>query len=155
MAAVTPDLGRSRPLVTFTSMNPWIGWTLALLALFASWQAYGINGIALGVTLIVFWLVLQFNRTIRVMKNAAASPIGHVPSAVMLNAKLKPGMTMLQIVTMTKSLGRKASADGETPERWAWGDAGESTVTVVMDGGGRVASWSLQRTEAPEEPAAS
>ena len=130
-------------------MNPWIGWTLALLALIVSWYAYGTYGIVLGVTLIVFWLVLQFNRTIRVMKNAASSPIGHVDSAVMMNAQMKTGMTMLQIVSKTKSLGRKVSPDGETPERWAWTDAGESTVTIVMDGAGRVTSWRLDR---PAEP---
>lgn len=133
-------------------MNPWIGWGLALLALVAAWQSYGAKGIALGVTLIVFWLVLQFNRTIRVMKNASSSPVGHTDSAVMLNAKLKPGLTMLQLVTMTKSLGRKLHADGETPERWAWTDGGDSTVVVVMDGSGRVGSWSLERPAAPDEP---
>ena len=80
-------------------MNPILGWALAALLLVAAWQGYGCKGIALGVTLIVFWLMLQFNRSLRVMRNAGSAPVGHVDSAVMLNAKLRAGMQMLQVLT--------------------------------------------------------
>ena len=128
-------------------MNPIAGWLLAAILLVAAWQSYGLKGLALGATLIVFWLLLQFNRSIRVMRNAGASPIGHVDSAVMLNAKLKPGLQMLQVLTLTKSLGRRVRPDGDI---YAWSDAGGSQVVVTFEGG-RCKRWVLER---PAEPGA-
>jgi hypothetical protein len=77
------------------------------------------------------------------MKNAAGSPVGHVPSAVMFNAKLKQGLALLQVVTMTESLGRKIS---DSPETWRWTDEGGSSVTLVFDKG-LLKSWTLDRPE--------
>jgi hypothetical protein len=124
-------------------MNPLIGWGLAALAVAIAWQKYGWQGVAFAVTLIVFWLLLQFSRALRVMKNAADSPVGQVDSAVMLNAKLKRGLTMIQLVTLTKSLGRKVA---DTPESWAWGDTSGATVTVVLSRSGKLDSWALTRS---------
>ena len=128
-------------------MNPILGWALAALLLFSAWQGYGIKGIALGVTLIVFWLVLQFNRSLRVMRNAGTSPVGHVGSAVMLNAKLRAGMQMLQVLTLTKSLGRRVDRAGEVYE---WADDGGAKVVVTF-ANGRCRQWTLER---PAEPSA-
>ncbi|HEX6705083.1 MAG TPA: hypothetical protein VF169_10010 [Albitalea sp.] len=129
-------------------MNPVLGWALAALFVAAAWQQYGWQGVLFAASAIVFWLLLQFNRAVRAMKNAADAPVGHVDSAVMFNAKLKPGMPMMQVVTLTKSLGRKVS---DTPETWAWSDA-DSTVTLVFDKG-RLQSWVLQRpSEEPPTP---
>src|SRR5512140_448617 len=100
-------------------MSPLIGWGLAALLTAAGWQAYGWHGVALAATAVFFWLVLQFNRSMRVMRDAGQMPVGHVDSAVMLNARLHRGMTMLQIVMLTRSLGRKLS---DAPEAWAWSD---------------------------------
>jgi hypothetical protein len=128
-------------------VNPILGWALAALLLFSAWQGYGIKGIALGVTLIVFWLVLQFNRSLRVMRNAGTSPVGHVGSAVMLNAKLRAGMQMLQVLTLTKSLGRRVDPAGEVYE---WADDGGAKVVVTF-ANGRCRQWTLER---PAEPSA-
>ena len=128
-------------------MNPILGWGLAALLLFSAWQSYGIKGLALGITLIVFWLVLQFNRSLRAMRNAGSSPVGHVGSAVMLNAKLKVGMQMLQVLTLTKSLGRRVDPAGEVYE---WADEGGSKVVVTF-ANGRCRRWTLER---PAEPSA-
>ena len=122
-------------------MNPIFGWLLAVAALFVGWQAYAWHGAVLAVTLIVFWLVLQFNRALRVMKNAAHAPVGHVDSAVMFNAKLQRGMTLVQVVAQTKSLGRRVATE---PETWAWGDHGGATVTLVLVTG-KLAHWTLDR----------
>ena len=122
-------------------MNPWIGWGLAFAALVAGWFSYGWAGLALGFTVIVFWLLIQFNRSIRVMRDAAKAPIGHVDSAVMLHARLAAGMPMLQIVTLAKSLGKQVS---EAPEAWAWADEAGAEVRVVLENG-RCASWALNR----------
>ena len=128
-------------------MNPVVGWILAVLALVAGWRAYGMQGLALGATLIVFWLVLQFNRALRAMRQASDAPLGHVDSAVMLNAKLRTGMQMLQVLKLTKSLGRRVSPGVEV---FAWTDNGGVEVLVTFEKG-RCKRWELRRPEeAPE-----
>ena len=122
-------------------MSPWVGWSLAALALAAGWFGYHGPGLALAFSVIVFWLLIQFNRSVRVMRNAADSPVGAVPSAVMLHAKLRVGLPMLQIVALTKSLGRHVA---DTPETWAWADASGAELRIVFDKG-RCTSWALIR----------
>ena len=122
-------------------MNPLVGWALAALALLAGWRLYGGPGLALGATLIVFWLVLQFNRSVRVLRRAGGKPVGHVDSAVMLNAKLRARMQMLEVLTITRSLGRRLDAAGDV---YAWADAGGSEIVVTFRNG-RCRSWVLNR----------
>jgi hypothetical protein len=122
-------------------MNPLLGWTLAVLLLAAAWRSYGWPGVAFAITAVVFWLLLQFNRSIRVMKNASGVPVGFIDNAVMLNARLKRGMPMIQVVTLTKSLGHKLS---DMPERWSWTDGGGSTVRLEF-ANGRLQTWTLER----------
>lgn len=129
-------------------MNPILGWALAALLLALAWQSWGGQGVVAALTFIVFWLLLQFNRAVRTMKNASSAPVGHVPSAVMLHAKLKPGMTMLQVVGMTKSLGHKLDEAGD---RWAWADDGGSRVTLQF-AAGKLVQFGLERP--PEAPPA-
>ncbi len=122
-------------------MNPLVGWLLVGAALVAGWGLYGWQGLAFAGTLIGFWLVLQFNRTIRVMRNAGTSAVGHVASAVMLQTKLRTGMPMLDVVALTKSLGRKVDAAGDV---YAWADDGGVEVVVTF-AGGRCRHWQLNR----------
>ena len=122
-------------------MNAWLGWGLAFAALLAGGFGYGWRGVALAFTAVVFWLLLQFSRSVRVMRHAAGSPVGSVPSAVMLHSKLQAGSTMLKIVTLTRSLGRRVR---EAPETWAWADASGAEVQVVFERG-RCAHWALTR----------
>jgi hypothetical protein len=131
-----------------SAMNPWIGWTLAALAVACGYTLYGWPGVALGVTMIVFWLLLQFSRAVRVMRKATDSPIGRVPSAVMFNSKLKPGLSMLDLVKMTRSLGEQVGSD---PEVWRWADDGDAAVLITLRGG-RVTQWALQRPNEDETP---
>lgn len=135
-------------------MNPWLGWALAAAALVAGWQSYGWPGLALAFSVIVFWLLLQFNRSVRVMRGASESPVGHIGSAVMLNAKLRERLPMLEVVKLTKSLGQRVSGD---PEVWRWIDDGGSSVEITF-ANGRCTRWALQRPpdaaeEATEKPA--
>jgi hypothetical protein len=122
-------------------MNPFLGWTLALMALAAGWLGYGWPGVAMAVTVVTFWLILQFNRAVRVMKNASETPVGHVVSVVMLNAKLKAGMPMIQVVGLTRSLGKRVAGSAET---YLWTDAGGLELVVTFDNG-RCKSWQLNR----------
>lgn len=129
-------------------MNPWLGWALAALFVALAWQGYGWQGLLFALSAIVFWLLLQFNRSVRVMKNASHAPVGHVGSAVMLNARLRPGMTLLQVITLTKSLGRKLDAVGEA---WAWEDESGSRVELHFVGG-KLTRFTLVRPDPPEPP---
>ena len=122
-------------------MNPVLGWGMAAVAVVAGWYSYGWPGVALAASVIVFWLLIQFNRSLKVLRNAGSAPIGHIDSAVMLNAKLQAGMPMIKVVALTKSLGRRVS---EEPERWAWADEGGSEVMLSFDKG-ICKSWVLNR----------
>ena len=66
---------------------------------------------------------------------------GQVPSAVMFQAGLRPGLTMLQVVRTTKSLGRKV--DGSDDD-WLWADEGGDSVRLHFEGA-RLATWQLER----------
>ena len=129
-------------------MNPWVGWGLAVLGIAAGYIGWGWQGVVLGVTVIVFWLLLQFSRSLRVLQRAGRAPVGHVNNAVMLHSKLKPGMLLMQVLPITKSLGRKLA---ESPETWGWADAGGDEVQLVFVGG-KLQSWTLRR--AADVPAA-
>ena len=100
-----------------------------------AYRSYGWAGVAAAVTLLVFWMLLNFTRTMQVLKRAANRPIGYVDSAVMLNAKLKPAMTLLHVVAMTKSLGMQLSPKGEQPEIFSWTDGSASRVNCTFVGG--------------------
>jgi hypothetical protein len=113
-------------------VNPWVGWTLAALAIAVGYAQYGWRGVVLGVTMIVFWLLLQFGKAMRVMRVAAQAPVGRVDSAVMLHSKLSEGMRLLEILPLTRSLGRKVADD---PETFEWSDASGATVRVELVGG--------------------
>ncbi len=113
-------------------MNPVLGWGLAVAAVVAGWFGYGWPGVLLAVSVVVFWLLLQFSRVLRVMRMAAGRPLGVIDNAVMLNAKLRPGMKLLQILPLTRSLGVKVADD---PETFVWTDAGGDRVRVELRNG--------------------
>lgn len=133
-------------------MNRTLGWLLAAAALAAGGVFFGWQGVVAALTVVAFWLLLQFNRSVRVMKNAGHAPIGLVPSAVMLNARLRPGMTLLEVIQVTRSLGREVPGLTDT---WDWRDEGGSTVTVTMTPGGRLQAWHLTRPETVDDANAS
>jgi len=131
-------------------MNPLLGWALAAALVSIATLTYGWRGLLLALTVVVFWLVLQFNRTLRVMRNAGQAPLGRVPSAVMLNAKLRPGMTMIEVVGLTRSLGRKLGAGDDD---WAWQDEGGASVQLHFRAG-KLERFTLERPVEPEAPEA-
>jgi len=127
-------------------MNAKLGWALAVAAIALGYLQYGWRGVLLAVSVIVFWLLLQFTRALRAMRTAGQAPIGHVASAVMLHARLKTGLRLMDLIQRTHSLGEKLADD---PETYRWTDASGAAVTVVLQGG-RVTSWQLDRpAEAP------
>jgi hypothetical protein len=129
--------------------NPIIGWALAALAVAVGYAQWGWQGVVLAVTVIVFWLLLQFSRALRVLRNAGQAPVGQVPNAVMLQAKLQRGQRLPQILGFTKSLGTKVADD---PETFEWRDAGGDAVRIELRGG-KLERWSLLRAaDASREP---
>lgn len=125
--------------------RPVVGWGLAIAAVVAGYWSYGWPGLVLALTAIVFWLLLQFSRAMRVMRKAGNAPLGQVGSAVMLNAKLRPGMTMLEILPLTGSLG--AVVGDAADESFRWRDAGGASVRLLLKNG-RLESWQLEREDA-------
>ena len=126
-------------------MNPILGWGLAVLGTALAYVQYGWQGVVFAVTLVAFWLLLQFSRAMRVMRMAAGAPVGHVDSAVMLQAKLKTGMRLLEILPLTRSLGRKVADD---PETFVWTDTSGAAVRIELVNG-RCTRWQLERPEPP------
>ncbi len=128
-------------------MNPIIGWALAALGIAAGYVGWGWRGVVLGFTVMVFWLLLQFSRSLRVLKQAAGAPVGHVDSAVMVHSRLKAGMTLSQVLPLTRSLGTRLA---ESPERWGWADPGGARISLQFERG-KLQSWRLSRDEAAAE----
>lgn len=122
-------------------MDARVGWLLAAAALALGWWGYGWQGVVLAVTVIVFWLLLQFSRTVRLLRQAAGAPVGHVASAVMFQARLREGMRLADVIRAAGSLGRKVKDD---PETFAWTDPGEVSVEIEL-ASGRCRSWRLLR----------
>jgi len=118
-----------------------LGWGLAVVAIALGYAVYGWPGVAMAISVVVFWLLLQFSRAMRVMRIAGQAPVGLVPSAVMLHSKLKKGQRLMAVILITRSLGEKRSDD---PETWRWRDEGGASVTVVLRDG-CVVDWTLQR----------
>ncbi|APW35996.1 glycerate kinase [Rhodoferax koreense] len=113
------------------------------LTVFA-YQRFGWQGVLVVTGGIVMWALLHITRTMKVMQNAANRPIGYVGSAVMLNAKLKPGMTLLHVIAMTKALGEQISAKDVQPEIFRWTDGTQSRVDCEF-ADGKLVQWALFR----------
>ena len=111
-----------------------------------AWQAFQWAGIALAVGGVVMWILLHFTRMVTILKKAADRPIGHVASAVMLNAKLKKGVTLMHVIAMTRSLGKLLTEKDAQPEIYRWTDTGQSSVSCTFVGG-KLTEWTLQRPE--------
>ena len=112
--------------------------------LYGAYHYYAWPGVAVATGALVMWILLHFTRMMTVLQRAAKRPVGFVDSAVMLNAKLRPGVTLLHIVAMTRSLGELLSAKDVQPEVYRWTDGTQSHVTCQLVGG-RLQSWTLER----------
>jgi hypothetical protein len=126
---------------------------LGVVMVAAAWRAYGWAGVALVVTGLVMWSLLHFTRLTHVLKKASDRPVGYVASAVMLNAKLKPGVNLLHVIAMTQALGQLLSPKDEQPEVYRWTDEGGSHVTCEF-ANGKLVKWTLHRPPADAEGAA-
>lgn len=121
----------------------------AVVLIGLGFQAYGWAGVAAVLGGLVMWALLHFTRLVNVMKKAANRPIGYVGSAVMLNARLSPGVNLMHVVAMTQALGEMRSTEGADPEIYRWTDGTRSHVTCEFHHG-KLVKWTLVRPEAED-----
>jgi hypothetical protein len=128
----------------------WVGGA-AVVAV--AYQKYSWPGVVAVSGAIVMWMLLHFTRMLTVLKRAANQPMGYVASAVMLNVKLKKGVTLLHTMALTRSLGLLQTEKDAQPEIYRWQDTGGSHVSCTFVNG-KLQSWDLYRPPVPEEAAA-
>ena len=126
---------------------------LGVAAVVLAYRFYGWSGVAAVASALVMWVLLHFTRMMQVLKRAANRPIGYVDSAVMLNAKLKPGLSLLHVIAMTRSLGKLQSEKDVQPEVFCWTDSSDSQVSCTF-AGGKLAQHELFRPTAEATPPA-
>lgn len=119
---------------------------LTFAATVLGFLSYGWPGVALVAGGLVMWLLLHFTRMLQILKRAANRPVGHVDSAVMLNAKLHQGLPLLHVVALTRSLGTLESPPNTQPEHFRWTDGSQSTVLCVFQDG-KLQRWELMRPQ--------
>ena len=123
---------------------------LIATAFVAAFTQYKWPGVAIVASGLVTWALLHFSRMMQILKRAANRPIGYVDSAVMLNAKLQKGKTLMHVIAMTKALGELLSVKDVQPEVFRWTDGTQSHVTATFVGG-KLQSWELFRPEEKPE----
>lgn len=117
-----------------------------------AWRHYGWPGVAFVASAMVLWFLMHFNRLMHILRKASRSPVGHVGSAVMLNAKLRPGVSLMHVIAMTQSLGVQRSPPNEQPEHYRWTDGSDSYVDCEFNAG-RLVRWQMVRPQEAAEPA--
>jgi hypothetical protein len=137
--------------MNFYTINRFVLPVLAAVAVVYAYQTWGWAGLWGALGMVVMWLLLHFSRMMQVLKRTANRPVGYVDSAVMLNAKMRKGMTLLHVLAMTRALGQLQSPKDAQPEVFRWTDNSDSYVDAVF-AGGRLQSWGLTRpvTTTPE-----
>ncbi len=127
-------------------MSGIIGWALAAIAIAIGYATQGWRGVLLAFSVIVFWLLLQLGRGMRVLRVASARPVGFVDSAVHLHAQLHPRMRLVEVLHRTRSLGRRLEAPAGH-DRFEWTDSGGDRLVVTL-ARGRLVESALQRADA-------
>jgi hypothetical protein len=125
----------------------------AVLLLSWAYHRYGGLGVAGALGALVMCALVYISRFIKVMRLVAQRPVGHVESAVMLHARLRRGMPLLRVLTMTGALGQALTEPGVEPELFRWTDESFACVDCEFVGG-RVAHWTLRRPDAEVPDAA-
>jgi hypothetical protein len=125
---------------------------VCLVLLGAGWRSYGWPGVAVAGGGLMMWLLLHYTRLITILKKAANQPIGYVGSAVMLNAKLRKGVTLMHVIAMTRALGAQQSPKDVQPELFRWTDGSDSHVTCEFLQG-KLVGWTLVRPQAQTDSA--
>lgn len=116
----------------------------ALLLMMWAFHSFGWPGILLVVSTGVLWVLLNFTRMVTILKRAGHRPVGYADSAVMLNAKLRTGQSLMHVIALTRSLGSREGETDTQPEIFTWKDGTESMVRCEFRQG-RLHHWELTR----------
>ena len=127
---------------------------LGVVVVAIAYRGYGWPGVAMAAGGIIMWMLLHFTRMMKVLQRASNRPVGYCDSAVMLNAKLRPGVNLLHVVAMTRALGEQLSPKEQQPEIYRWTDGSASSVTCEF-AGGKLVKWELFRPQQQGETAGS
>ncbi len=128
------------------ALLPRLGVGLAVVVVaFLAYRAYGWPGLALAAGGLVMWVLLNMTRMLKVLQRAAERPVGTVASAVMLHSRLSQGMTLLQVLALTRALGQRLGEAGATSESYEWVDDARATVRCTFDHG-KLTHWDLIRS---------
>ena len=125
---------------------------LGIVLIAMAYRSYGWAGVALVIGGVVMWGLLHFTRMTQVLTRASKRPVGFVDSAVMLNARLKPGVPLLHVLALTRALGTLRSPKDTQPELFRWTDGTDSYVDCEFLNG-KLVKWELVRPVQPDEPA--
>jgi hypothetical protein len=129
---------------------------LVAVAFAAAYFYYKWPGVAIVATGLTTWALLHFSRMIQVLKRTSDRPIGYVGSAVMLNAKLQKGASLMNVIARTQALGEllseKDDKSGVKPEVFRWTDGTKSHVTCTFLNG-KLQSWAMFRPVAEADEA--
>ena len=125
----------------------------AVLLLSWAYHRYGGLGVAGALGALVMCALVYLSRFIKVMRLAAQRPVGHVDSAVMLNARLGKGMPLLRVIGATGALGQALTEPGVEPELFRWTDESLALVECEFTDG-RLTRWTLLRPSAEVTDAA-
>ena len=125
---------------------------LALALCLAAWRSYGAQGLLLAVLMISFWVLLHFTKLMRLLRAAAARPMGAVGDVPALQAQLRLGMPLHEVIRRTGCLGDRlgdASAAAGAHERFAWCDAQGRSLQLDFEHG-RLSR--IERQDSPTPP---
>lgn len=111
-------------------------------ALLIGWFLFGWQGAVLSITLIAFWMILQFNQATRTLHDVAQQPKGKIDSIVRVQSKLAHGMTMPEVLRITGSLG----VPTERRDEWLWQDAAGHEIAVTLRRN-VVVRWAVARAD--------
>jgi hypothetical protein len=125
---------------------------LGVAVIAVAYQNWGWPGVAAAGGGIVMWMLLHFTRMMKVLQRASNRPVGYCDSAVMLNARLRPGVNLLHVMAMTRALGDQVSPKDTQPEVYRWTDASQSSVTCEFQNG-KLVKWELFRPQGAAEGA--
>jgi hypothetical protein len=122
----------------------WIVPLFSLALMVLAYNSYGWSGAAGALGLVVMWMLVDFTRMMKVLRLAGKRPMGFVDSAVMFNARLRKGTTLVRVIAQTQSLGTAQTLEGVEPEIFRWTDASGSYVNCTF-AAGRLERWELIR----------
>ena len=121
----------------------------SLILVMLAYRSYGWTGVAGVVGALVMWMLVDFTRMMKILRLAAKRPIGFVDSAVMFNARLRKGESLVRVISRTYSLGQAQTPEGQDPETFRWTDASGSYVDCTFVAG-KLAAWVLTRPASAE-----